>query len=115
MAREQLVETCMRLESRRQMMEILLAELHNEKSKLQRHQTMLSERISRVEGTMGQDQSATQVASAYSAAHSAAVSRPSQVSAARSEAVASETAAAPASYVPRVAPASASYTPGTLV
>jgi len=53
MTHEQLVETCVRLESRRQMMDILLAELHNEKTKLQRHQTMLSERISRVQGESG--------------------------------------------------------------
>eukprot|EP00927_Polykrikos_kofoidii_P003293 TRINITY_DN11310_c0_g2_i1.p1 TRINITY_DN11310_c0_g2~~TRINITY_DN11310_c0_g2_i1.p1 ORF type:complete len:1622 (+),score=331.74 TRINITY_DN11310_c0_g2_i1:190-5055(+) len=52
MSREQLLETCVRLDSRRQMMEILHAELQNEKSKLLRHQSMLSERICRVEGSM---------------------------------------------------------------
>lgn len=55
MTREQLVETCTRLESRRQMMEILLAELHNERTKLQRHQTMLTERIARVEGSISEN------------------------------------------------------------
>ncbi|CAE8718498.1 unnamed protein product [Polarella glacialis] len=50
MSCEQLAQTCSRLQSRAQMMDTLLAELHNEKAKLQRHQTMLSERIVRVEG-----------------------------------------------------------------
>lgn len=51
MSLEQIVETCVRLDSRRQMMEILFGELQNEKSKLQRHQIMLSDRIARVEGS----------------------------------------------------------------
>eukprot|EP00929_Paragymnodinium_shiwhaense_P092366 TRINITY_DN5223_c0_g1_i2.p1 TRINITY_DN5223_c0_g1~~TRINITY_DN5223_c0_g1_i2.p1 ORF type:complete len:1540 (-),score=388.03 TRINITY_DN5223_c0_g1_i2:142-4761(-) len=52
MSTEQLLEVCGRLESRRQMMGILYTELQNENSKLQRHQSMLSDRIVRVEGTL---------------------------------------------------------------
>jgi len=53
MTHKQLVETCVRLESRREMMQILLEELHNERAKLQRHQTMVSDRITKVEGPAG--------------------------------------------------------------
>eukprot|EP00930_Biecheleria_cincta_P042877 TRINITY_DN29502_c0_g1_i2.p1 TRINITY_DN29502_c0_g1~~TRINITY_DN29502_c0_g1_i2.p1 ORF type:complete len:1555 (+),score=430.34 TRINITY_DN29502_c0_g1_i2:130-4665(+) len=49
MTDDQLLQTCLRLESRHKMMSTLLTELENEKSKLQRHQSMLSERIVRVE------------------------------------------------------------------
>lgn len=51
MSNEQLLKTCNRLETNRQMMEVLVGELHNEKEKLMKHRGMLSERIERVGGT----------------------------------------------------------------